>query len=305
MLFFSLASFTNSALASEEWFISPHLISYYDGKFSKEKSFSHYGVDFGYQITPQISSVISVDTSPIGKSMMSIGIEGNVEINNDWSVVYSLSGASVNNSDVGQEYYDGIMPVVGLGMRYSIVKDLYLKATHESIFNSRFSKSKGAGIKLGFSYHFGNSRSEFDLLESNININESIKESKYVFKKVIKTKVTEKMVIELDFDLDKFNFNSSVLNSEQISVLIEKFKNIPKSANIELTGFTDDRGSEKFNYDFGLYRAKSVKSKLIELGYLEDKIKTSSLGEENPVVINNSKHNRSLNRRVHINVITN
>jgi outer membrane protein OmpA-like peptidoglycan-associated protein len=69
-------------------------------------------------------------------------------------------------------------------------------------------------------------------------------------------------------------------------------------ASILIEGHASTDGSEKSNLDLSLRRAESVKSKLIELGIGESRIKVNALGETMPIVGEDSIETRSKSRRV-------
>jgi hypothetical protein len=69
---------------------------------------------------------------------------------------------------------------------------------------------------------------------------------------------------------------------------------------ITLKGHTDDVGSSEYNDKLSEVRVISVKNYLISKGINEAKIISEKYGENNPIVLNNSVKNKSLNRRVEI-----
>jgi outer membrane protein OmpA-like peptidoglycan-associated protein len=75
------------------------------------------------------------------------------------------------------------------------------------------------------------------------------------------------------------------------------------SAKIELTGHTDNTGTEAFNKKLGLKRAEFVKSFLVNAGINADQIMTSSKGFREPAATNSTREGRAANRRTEIKVI--
>jgi general secretion pathway protein A len=69
---------------------------------------------------------------------------------------------------------------------------------------------------------------------------------------------------------------------------------------INVYGYTDNQGPEKFNQRMSLFRANVVKSYLIGKGVYPDKVVTFAMGGANPIASNNSPAGRSKNRRVEI-----
>jgi len=76
-----------------------------------------------------------------------------------------------------------------------------------------------------------------------------------------------------------------------------------KDAKIELTGYTDNSGSEATNLFYGKKRALFIKNKLVAKGIKANVFIVKSLGEVNPIASNNTKQGRLENRRVVIKLI--
>lgn len=97
-----------------------------------------------------------------------------------------------------------------------------------------------------------------------------------------------------------FDFGKSNLKPESFAILdrlAKLLKSDPK-LKIEITGHTDNIGSDQFNQKLSIKRAEAVKAYLISKGCSSEQIITSGKGKSEPVN-NNSNHNeRSLNRRV-------
>lgn len=70
--------------------------------------------------------------------------------------------------------------------------------------------------------------------------------------------------------------------------------------DILLVGHTDNIGNYKSNVALSVYRANSVRNKLVNLGIPKDIISITAFGEQNPIATNNTKQGRYLNRRVEI-----
>jgi len=69
---------------------------------------------------------------------------------------------------------------------------------------------------------------------------------------------------------------------------------------IIVTGHTDNMGGNAYNQQLSLNRAASVRQKLMSFGIDESQITIKGMGEEAPLVPNNSPENRAKNRRVEI-----
>lgn len=109
-----------------------------------------------------------------------------------------------------------------------------------------------------------------------------------------------------DKTLIYFKYNSDQrINDPDIekylSELATQHKNTNASFNI--TGHTDNAGSEKDNLALGKMRAEAIKKYLISKGIAADRIHTDSKGESMPVADNDTPEGRQKNRRTEIETI--
>ncbi|MEM9919977.1 MAG: OmpA family protein [Bacteroidota bacterium] len=84
----------------------------------------------------------------------------------------------------------------------------------------------------------------------------------------------------------------------QVALLLKK-KNHWK---IDLSGHTDDVGSDQSNNELSRNRAEAVKTYLIEQGVLPEQIQTFSHGESQPRLPNTSDSSRAVNRRTELSI---
>lgn len=101
-----------------------------------------------------------------------------------------------------------------------------------------------------------------------------------------------------------FISGSSRLDASSRKYLDNLYKNyISKRAyHISITGYTDDVGSPESNESLSVQRAKAAADYLIHLGASPENIEVKGMGEEQPIVPNDSEINRARNRRVEISV---
>ena len=69
-----------------------------------------------------------------------------------------------------------------------------------------------------------------------------------------------------------------------------------------IKGHTDDVGAEQYNQTLSERRASAVKNQLINFSVNSTRITTVGMGEYSPKVPNNSAANRSMNRRVEMEI---
>jgi outer membrane protein OmpA-like peptidoglycan-associated protein len=103
-----------------------------------------------------------------------------------------------------------------------------------------------------------------------------------------------------------FKFDSDLLSTETLSKLddISDWVSTAKTGYlIELRGFTDNIGSEKYNFGLSERRAEAVQRYLVSKDVPLHRIIIVGLGENNPVSDNKTAGGREQNRRVEIRVL--
>jgi len=120
------------------------------------------------------------------------------------------------------------------------------------------------------------------------------------------TRVGEGIVVSFDTGL-LFDFESHTLKSEtkeNLKKLSNSLKKYEKT-EVNILGHTDSTGSNSFNQNLSEKRSASVKNYLSSLGISNNRLKTQGLGETDPVMDNDSKKGRQMNRRVEIVIVAN
>ena len=108
----------------------------------------------------------------------------------------------------------------------------------------------------------------------------------------------EKIVLEdvnFDFDKDTLKPSATAILDHAVTVIQQ---NPEMSFNI--SGYTDNTGSDKYNEGLALRRANAVRNYLVQHGVSSNRLDVSSYGERNPVADNATKEGRARNRRVEI-----
>jgi len=102
-----------------------------------------------------------------------------------------------------------------------------------------------------------------------------------------------------------FATNQSYITSGFHSTLNDVAKVLTKfdKTLLSIEGHTDNTGSDQVNQILSEKRSISVKDYLVQKGIQDARLKTMGHGESMPLVDNNSEKNRSLNRRVEIQII--
>lgn len=96
------------------------------------------------------------------------------------------------------------------------------------------------------------------------------------------------------FDVDKYELLAT--SSAELVKLVDFLVNNPK-LKIELSGHTDNQGSEDHNQTLSLNRANSVKDYLVSKGIVSERIFTKGYGSQKPVASNDTLEGRAKNRR--------
>ncbi|MEM7585062.1 MAG: OmpA family protein [Acidobacteriota bacterium] len=103
-------------------------------------------------------------------------------------------------------------------------------------------------------------------------------------------------------DKVRFGFDRAEL-SDEAKAALDSFADSVKSENqnvyIEIQGHTDSIGPDEYNKKLGLERAEAVRDYLGQhQGFALHRMSVISYGETEPMVANDSRENRSQNRRV-------
>ncbi len=119
----------------------------------------------------------------------------------------------------------------------------------------------------------------------------------------VKLKITEDQPVVLRNVL--FDTNSSVILESSFSELNELVSYLKRNMDkkIDISGHTDNVGSDSANQKLSQARAKSVMNYLVEKGIEENRLTATGLGEEKPTDSNDTFEGRQKNRRVEFIVV--
>jgi outer membrane protein OmpA-like peptidoglycan-associated protein len=96
-----------------------------------------------------------------------------------------------------------------------------------------------------------------------------------------------------------FDFDKSILLPASFAELERLFIFLKaKNVSIIINGHTDNIGTDEYNKELSLSRAKAVSDWLIEKGIDRNRIQIEGYGAKMPIVDNNTNENRAINRRV-------
>lgn len=119
-------------------------------------------------------------------------------------------------------------------------------------------------------------------------------------------KMTESIKETATSTLIYFPFNSTQkLNNKEVEAYLNDVADRVKKSGekVELTGHTDNIGSDESNMALGKRRADIVMNYLISQGVSSSQIISSSRGESSPIADNNTEEGRGKNRRTELKII--
>ena len=104
-----------------------------------------------------------------------------------------------------------------------------------------------------------------------------------------------------------FETNSAILTADSRPVLNEVADGLSKHPRlkVELQGYTDSTGSDKYNLALSAKRANSVRDYLISQNVKSDQLTAKGFGKADPVASNATPEGRAKNRRVVMKVLEN
>jgi OOP family OmpA-OmpF porin len=104
--------------------------------------------------------------------------------------------------------------------------------------------------------------------------------------------------VNFDFDSAKIRADSEAKLNRVVSLLMDN-----PTVRVRVEGHTDSTGPEKYNLGLSYRRAESVKSYLESKGIDANRLSVVGFGEAKPLVSNNTRAGRAVNRRVEFKVL--
>ena len=110
------------------------------------------------------------------------------------------------------------------------------------------------------------------------------------------------MLNNIFYDVDK-----ATLRPESVSELerLNKLMLDNPTLKIEIGGHTDSDGSDEHNETLSQNRSQSVVDFLVKKGIPMERMVAKGYGEKSPVVANDTKENKQLNRRTELKILEN
>ena len=116
-----------------------------------------------------------------------------------------------------------------------------------------------------------------------------------------KVKVGSKIILKnIFFDFDKTTLRPT--STAELDRLTKMLNDIP-TLTIEISGHTDNVGSDEYNKILSEGRAKSVVNYLVEKGINKERLTYAGYGEAEPIATNDTEEGRQMNRRTEFKVL--
>jgi outer membrane protein OmpA-like peptidoglycan-associated protein len=126
-------------------------------------------------------------------------------------------------------------------------------------------------------------------------------DSKNIFAKLDSLEIGDSFVLEnIQFDFDK-----SSIQEKSFPYLDELFDYLEYNSDMRILiiGHTDNIGTESYNIDLSIKRAKAVVDYLINKGIEKSRLDYKGVGYSQPIKVCDSEEEKQLNRRVEIRII--
>ncbi|MBU2651047.1 MAG: OmpA family protein [Bacteroidetes bacterium] len=187
-----------------------------------------------------------------------------------------------------------------------VMMEIYDNENHQMIASFVSDERTGEyfiSLPSGKSYGFAVKARDYLFHSENIEIPPAVvpgeMEKDIMLKKV---EVGSKIVLKNIF----FEFNKATLKPESIPELerLIKLLNDVPSLKIEISGHTDNVGSELYNQDLSEKRAQAVVEYLVDKGVEQDRLTYKGYGFAQPIAGNDTEEGRAMNRRTEFKVIS-
>ncbi len=117
-----------------------------------------------------------------------------------------------------------------------------------------------------------------------------------------KVKVGSKIILKnIFFDFDKTTLRPT--STAELDRLTKMLNDIP-TLTIEISGHTDNVGSDEYNKNLSEGRAKSVVNYLVRKGIKKERLTYAGYGESEPIESNDTEEGRQMNRRTEFKVLS-
>ena len=164
--------------------------------------------------------------------------------------------------------------------------------TGKYLFTLKAGAEYGIAVKAE-NYMFYSENIKLKVTDENNEVTKDIQLNKF--------EVGNKIILNnIFFDHDKFELKEkSIIELVRLLDLLNSHNNIV----VEISGHTDNSGTDSYNIILSKKRAQAVESYLKENGISENRMISNGYGEHEPVSNNNTLEGRALNRRTEFKII--
>ncbi len=158
-------------------------------------------------------------------------------------------------------------------------------------------------LPSGRNYGFIAKAKDYLFHSENLTIPQATTVQKYQLDLLLhKVKVGSKIILKNIF----FDFDKATLRPESTAELdrLTKMLNDIPTLKIEISGHTDNYGSDEYNLKLSADRAKAVVDYLISKGISSDRLTSAGYGESQPIATNETNEGRQKNRRTEFKVLS-
>lgn len=108
---------------------------------------------------------------------------------------------------------------------------------------------------------------------------------------------------KIEFDINKSTIREDAGSKEILTTMAEVLKQNPSVTKLRIEGHTDNDGGPEHNKTLSQGRADAVAKWLTDHGVDKSRIETVGMGEDKPMVANDTPLNKQLNRRTEFHVV--
>lgn len=151
-----------------------------------------------------------------------------------------------------------------------------------------------------YSFHVNNEKYLFQSVNFSL-LNHNVTEAYYQDIFLNKIEKEKQIVLRnIFFDVNKFELKPE--SNVELELILKMLIENP-SISIEISGHTDDTGSEENNLKLSENRANAVMQYLIQKNIKSDRLKAIGFGETKPLQSNNTEEGKAINRRTEIKIL--
>ena len=199
-----------------------------------------------------------------------------------------------------------IMDAVTMGPLGGVIVEIYDNELGRMVANFESNTRTGeymVSLNSGRNYGFAVKAKEYMFHSENLVIPPATTVQEiYMDFLLNKVKVGSKIILKnIFFDFDKATLRSE--SATELDRLVKLLIDVP-TMKIEISGHTDNVGSDNYNKQLSEDRAKAVVEYLIEKGIDEDRLTYAGYGETQPIADNDTEEGRQVNRRTEFKVLS-